>query len=285
MPFTDKTGERDANYWDNKYRQLQSVIETLNNVKAERSRPLRGDIVKEIILNLLTADIVIADLTDYNPNVFWELGIRQSFKHRTITIAENGTNIPSNISVKGTLFYSSAAKMNTKFKKSLRDAIKDCIDNPNKPDSPVLEAITGRGSFHEIITRDTIFRRLSGLINEYNSNSKHYNHILKRIFRKKAPPLPLPIPKTNQGYPTKLFRTAALEALIVNRYLDNMELYRAAEDHYDDLQAINGRIILWPQRSNSIEVWLQKNAKRVQINSRNFLVGLKKATKDLKSKV
>jgi len=37
-------------------------------------------------------------LTDYNPNVFWELGVRQSFKHNTITIAEEGVILPFDVS-------------------------------------------------------------------------------------------------------------------------------------------------------------------------------------------
>ena len=56
-----------------------------------RSHPLRGDMVREIITNLVMAPIVIADITDENPNVYWELGVRHSFEHGTIIIAEEGT--------------------------------------------------------------------------------------------------------------------------------------------------------------------------------------------------
>jgi len=51
--------------------------------------PEGRNLLSEILKNLAITQIVIADLTDFNPNVFWELGIRQSFKHGTITIAES----------------------------------------------------------------------------------------------------------------------------------------------------------------------------------------------------
>ena len=39
--------------------------------------------------------IVVADITDSKPNVYWELGVRQSFKHGTIIIRELRDNILS----------------------------------------------------------------------------------------------------------------------------------------------------------------------------------------------
>ncbi|NVM45355.1 MAG: hypothetical protein HWN79_10600 [Candidatus Lokiarchaeota archaeon] len=65
---------------------------------------MREDILKKIIQSLVTSPIVLADLTDHNPNVFWELGVRQSFKHNTITIAEEGTKLPFDVSPKATIF-------------------------------------------------------------------------------------------------------------------------------------------------------------------------------------
>jgi hypothetical protein len=45
--------------------------------------------------------------TDLNANVIWELGVRQSFDHCTITISEDvGKHLPFDLGVKGTLYYS-----------------------------------------------------------------------------------------------------------------------------------------------------------------------------------
>jgi hypothetical protein len=41
-----------------------------------------------MIHKLVFCDIIVADLADGNVNVYWELGIRQSFRHGTITIID-----------------------------------------------------------------------------------------------------------------------------------------------------------------------------------------------------
>ena len=47
-----------------------------------------GSIIKDILQSLLNAHVVIADLTNQNPNVFYELGVRHALRPRTILIAE-----------------------------------------------------------------------------------------------------------------------------------------------------------------------------------------------------
>ena len=83
---------------------MKPNIEKVEDVIAFRSEPLRGNIANNIIIDLVKCDIVVADLTDHNPNVLWELGVRQSFKNCTITIAESGTSIPFHFSHKGIFF-------------------------------------------------------------------------------------------------------------------------------------------------------------------------------------
>ena len=54
------------------------------------------DIYDEIMNNLWNADYVIADLTENNPNVFYELGIAHALDKRTIRISQQ-LNIPFDI--------------------------------------------------------------------------------------------------------------------------------------------------------------------------------------------
>jgi len=119
MPFSETSRARTQDYWTAHYEKfLKPCIESFGDIVVERSKVVRG-----IISNLISADIVVADLTDNNPNVFWELGVRQSFKHGTITIAENGTKLPFDISSKGTLFYFPNDHIkNTDFERSLHTA-------------------------------------------------------------------------------------------------------------------------------------------------------------------
>ena len=87
-------------YWREFYEEcLKPLIEKNANIVAFRSEALRGDILSQIITDLVYSDIVVADLTDANPNVYWELGVRQSFAHRTITIMESGQQLPFDLGI------------------------------------------------------------------------------------------------------------------------------------------------------------------------------------------
>ncbi len=60
-----------------------------------------GSITKDIIIRLVEADLVICDLTDLNPNVFYELGVRHTLRNRgTILILDEAKtfDIPFDLS-------------------------------------------------------------------------------------------------------------------------------------------------------------------------------------------
>lgn len=64
-----------------------------------------GKISTQIVNKLLNADLVIADLTDQNPNVFYELAVRHATKKPFIQIAEIDTELPFDVSDMRTIFY------------------------------------------------------------------------------------------------------------------------------------------------------------------------------------
>ena len=53
-----------------------------------------GSITREILEQLYYSDLVIADLSDLNHNVFYELGVRHGLKNKTILLAHKGTELP-----------------------------------------------------------------------------------------------------------------------------------------------------------------------------------------------
>jgi hypothetical protein len=53
-----------------------------------------GAITTKFLSELLTARLVIADLTGRNPNVFYELGITHSFARPLVAIADSSTSLP-----------------------------------------------------------------------------------------------------------------------------------------------------------------------------------------------
>lgn len=61
-------------------------------------------ITNQIIDGLLTNDLLIADLTDHNPNVFYELAIRHAFGKPFIQLIAEGQELPFDIQNLRTVF-------------------------------------------------------------------------------------------------------------------------------------------------------------------------------------
>lgn len=85
---------------------IQPVLKTFG-YKVERSDKVSagGSITESIIKSLLTADLIVADLTGLNVNVMYELGIRQAWYRALIPIALRGEKLPFDIAGLRTLFY------------------------------------------------------------------------------------------------------------------------------------------------------------------------------------
>ena len=96
MPFSKTNEAHDENYWTTHYEFLKTVIKEVDStLEVRRSQALRrGTLSIRIIKDLVHSEIVVADITDANPNVYWELGVRQSFAHGTVTVASSGHDVP-----------------------------------------------------------------------------------------------------------------------------------------------------------------------------------------------
>lgn len=101
-----------------------------------------GEITTQIVSDLIEADLVIADLTGQNANVFYELAIRHSFRKPYIQIVEKGEELPFDVRAFRTVFVDhkdleSAALA----RRSLHEMIKD-IEDGGDVQSPVTHAVT-----------------------------------------------------------------------------------------------------------------------------------------------
>ncbi len=78
MPFVEKGEQgRPAGFFSELLNSLITPAANAAGFAVETARKLGSDVIQSTIINqLLKADLVIADLTDHNPNVLFELGIR-----------------------------------------------------------------------------------------------------------------------------------------------------------------------------------------------------------------
>jgi hypothetical protein len=63
-----------------------------------------GMITDRMVSDIINAGLVVADLTDLNPNAFYELGIRHATGKPTIHVARAGTPLPFDTSAHRTIF-------------------------------------------------------------------------------------------------------------------------------------------------------------------------------------
>lgn len=251
MPFSGTTKNHTETYWSTHYSKfLKPLIERSGALIAEKSAPIRGDLLKQIISDLVSSPIVVADLTDYNPNVLWELGVRQSFRHGTITIAEFGTKLPFDLTTKATLYYHPTSHLrNAEFEDAFLAALKDCQERPDGTDSQVLETISGRGAVYQVIRAEETRRRLDAALQEMKTNA----YVIKRIKE-------IVDENTAQKKKSKLalrFRSACLELLLTNRYLDESPgFYDRLEKLYGWILAGNDQLAAWHSNFDTVQGWL-----------------------------
>ena len=89
MPISDAEGY-DKGHFTRVYEHLikPAVIEAgFEPVRADDTSKANF-IVMDILQQILACDMAICDLSSRNPNVFYELGVRQSFNKRTVLICD-----------------------------------------------------------------------------------------------------------------------------------------------------------------------------------------------------
>ncbi|WP_431233767.1 hypothetical protein ACQ856_03480 [Mycolicibacterium psychrotolerans] len=103
-----------------------------------------GQITTQIVTQLLNADLIIADLTGHNPNVFYELAIRHAFGKPFIQIGDKSERIPFDVAGQWSVLFDhkdldSADEAKRRINKAAK-AIRDGGDD-YKMDNPVTQTV------------------------------------------------------------------------------------------------------------------------------------------------
>ncbi len=92
MPFSEKTQEFAKGYFDEVLKHLITPAAVKANFNARTAKKSGSEVIQSTIVNDLdAADLVIVDLTEHNPNVLFELGMRIAFNKPVCLIRAKGT--------------------------------------------------------------------------------------------------------------------------------------------------------------------------------------------------
>lgn len=98
-----------------------------------------GNIVKDIVKYIQSAKMIIADLTDLNANVFYELGIAHTLGNNTVMIVQNINEVPFDIKSYRVIEYSNTIRGGNDLQTSIRRAIETLGDWSIKSNNPVQD--------------------------------------------------------------------------------------------------------------------------------------------------
>ena len=138
MPFSKTTEEHDEAYWTEFFDTIQKIMEE-KKYHTTRSEVGPYKLFSNIVENIESSDIVIAILTDFNANVWYELGIRHTLKSGTIMLLQEGQKVPFDISDFGIIFYKDSIGLERLVRKEIERYLDKLADNTC--DSPVMYSL------------------------------------------------------------------------------------------------------------------------------------------------
>ena len=131
------------------------------------------DNINETIINhLKTAPMVVADMTDHNPNAFYELGFRQALELPLVPIIETGGRIPFDVITTRTVFYDTDVSKIEESKSNLKAKIQS-FENFQMPEKNSHEPLTLE------VVNSNLTKKLNQIINllEKNDRSSRINSL------------------------------------------------------------------------------------------------------------
>ena len=169
MPFSATSGCTEAE-WTEVFEQVFRPAIEACGYSCERAAPKTGSLIASIVERLKTARIVLADITDRNPNVFYELGVRHSLSKRTIIVCRTASDIPSDLRGYWSLEYGIRPAQVAKFRSDIGRIISEIERQPEKSDSPVSDYLERENLSVSAYAHAENVKKLGALYTELSGN-------------------------------------------------------------------------------------------------------------------
>lgn len=99
-----------------------------------------GSITTQIIQKTVDSDLVIADLTGHNPNVFYELAVRHATGEPYIQLIDSSESIPFDIADLRTIHYGLGVEEAAQAKDEIRSQLASLRDDDPEFDNPISQS-------------------------------------------------------------------------------------------------------------------------------------------------
>ncbi len=159
MPFSS-TASCNKEQWTRIFEEIikPSIEGTGLDYECTRSVATRGNVVGVILQDISDSHVVLADLTDRNANVFYELGVRHTLKDRSILIAQKGEDIPFDLQAYAYHVYDWKTPEGIRtFREIMKHLLTEIDTNPERPDNPVSDFL----QVHHTVEADPVLETIA----------------------------------------------------------------------------------------------------------------------------
>ncbi|MGH7450615.1 MAG: hypothetical protein ACRENG_04685, partial [bacterium] len=133
MPFKDELKEV---YWQ----AIKPACDQASFLSL-RVDELKGtfNINRKIIEHIFKSDAIVADLTEWNPNVFYEMGVAHAIDNKTIMIIQKQDKLPFDVSTYRFILYEQAEAGLAKLREDIAESLLSLDEWRKHPTNPVQD--------------------------------------------------------------------------------------------------------------------------------------------------
>ncbi|WP_410765796.1 hypothetical protein [Haloferax sp. DFSO60] len=154
--------------------------------------PEPGNITTQIIEKVIESELVIADLTDHNPNVFYELALRHATGKPFIQLIDSSQSIPFDISEVRTIHYDFDVRDADRASEKIKAQIEAIEQDDSEIENPISRAADMKSwresddpvekSLVEILERiGSLNNRVEGVEKEIKQSSTKSRHSKTKV--------------------------------------------------------------------------------------------------------